>query len=112
MLDARLAGLARAFVALLLRAPFIVVVFVARTDRRAASAVRARPGRPRWAPDEASRVRQPVPAGPSPGDPDLRGGRGQATLTALQAAATALYCVLPAPYRSRAAFSVAVRAPG
>ena len=37
--------------------------------------------------------------------------RGQFTLTALQAAATALYSVLPAPYRSFAALSVAVRAP-
>lgn len=36
---------------------------------------------------------------------------GQFTLTALQAAPTALYSVLPAPYRSFAAFSVAVRAP-
>jgi hypothetical protein len=33
------------------------------------------------------------------------------TETALQAAATVLYCVLPAPYRSLAAFSEAVRAP-
>ena len=37
--------------------------------------------------------------------------RGQLTLTAAQAASTALYWVLPAPYRSLAAFSVAVRAP-
>lgn len=35
----------------------------------------------------------------------------QLTDTADQAAATALYSVLPAPYRSFAAFSVAVRAP-
>lgn len=35
----------------------------------------------------------------------------QPTDTALHAAATAAYSVLLAPYRSRAAFSVAVRAP-
>jgi hypothetical protein len=35
----------------------------------------------------------------------------QFTLTALQAAATASYSVLPAPYRSLAALRVAVRAP-
>ena len=36
---------------------------------------------------------------------------GQPTLTPAQAASTASYCVLPAPYRSLAAFSDAVRAP-
>lgn len=35
----------------------------------------------------------------------------QPTDTALHAAPTAAYSVLPVPYRSRAAFSVAVRAP-
>lgn len=35
----------------------------------------------------------------------------QLTLTALQAAATAFCWALPAPYRSFAAFNVAVRAP-
>ena len=51
--------------------------------------------------------------------PGIGGGRivrpgireRQFTFTALQAAATALYSALPAPYRSFAAFSVAVRAP-
>ncbi len=39
----------------------------------------------------------------------VRAGR-QLTLTALHAAATALYCGEPLPYRSAAAFRVAVRA--
>lgn len=43
-----------------------------------------------------------------PSGPVVR--RGQPTLTALHAAATALCCAEPAPYRSRAALSVAVRA--
>ena len=110
--DARLAGLAAAFVALLLRAPFLVVVFVA-----ALTAALIRLCLSREAPGRGDRARTRRSAGagpcartgPRPG-PD-RGGRSQRTLTALHAAATALYWVLPAPYRSLAAFSVAVRAP-
>lgn len=40
-----------------------------------------------------------------------QGPYGYCTLTAFQAAATALYSALPAPYRSLAALRVPVRAP-
>ncbi len=57
----------------------------------------------------ALRLPRPVNA---PGQPPSGAWRtAQFTFTALQAAATAMYSALPAPYRSFAAFRVAVRAP-
>ena len=55
-------------------------------------------------PTETARTGEPRPG-------RVAESRVQFTETALQAAATALYCVEPAPYRSLAAFSDAVRAP-
>ena len=67
------------------------------------SATTTEPRNPQWPSVEAPAPR--AARGPPP-----RADGHQFTFTADQAAATALYWVLPVPYRSLAAFRVAVRA--
>ncbi len=86
-IDARLAGLVAAFVALMLRAPFIVVVFVAALTAALAPPlvrVTGSSGAPEMGPGRAESVGVVCKKGdgepacparaPRPGDPDLRGG--------------------------------------